>query len=650
MKNSQTLVELPSIKETTEDYEALESYIKKIFKKEIYIPLISEFGGNSRVIKNSAETLLSAIQSGRIQFYRGVFSGEFNSEISKELKKLGATWDRSKKAWKLPSADLPLDVRMAISASASQFQRKLEKIDRILAAISPEELAGSMQMTRFFDSALWKVEKSLKKSMKNLVVQPELTKEQRQRIADEWQNNMKLWIHDFTEKEIKELRGKIQKTIFAGNRYESAIKTIQKSYQVSANKAKFLARQETMLLMTKFKETRYQDAGVNEYKWRCVKGTPLHPVRPMHKALNDRSEKGEIFRFDQPPVDDPKGGRHNPSQNYNCLPGNTVVSFDQPVLKIFKRRYTGKTAILVTDDNVVIETTGNHPILTNSGWRPANEVNLGDYLFKRVGESIDIKKMNGQYVEAGIEDIFSALSICSPIMVDRLSSSDFHGDVIEDKQVDIISPNRELILNGITELYEMFEEFLFKGTFSSRTRFSSFDKTTTTWGLASDSFIGFFNELTLFLQRHSPESKCISLRARSLLDPTKLKPSGNSTPFNSIFFSDGKFTHPKLVILNSVMINGCCIPGNESTDSFDRDSPFSKALAEQVGIDFKSASDFSNSALGASIKPLRIIDKSFRDFSGHVYNLQTGMNWYYANSLVMANCRCTAVPVVRFKK
>ena len=129
---------------------------------------------------------------------------------------------------------------------------------------------------------------------------------------------MQLWVKDFTEKEITSLRGKVRETYFKGNRYESLIKTIKDSYNVTENKAKFLARQETNLLMTKYTYGRYQEAGVNEYKWKAVIGTPNHPTRPMHKELSDRSARGEIFRFDNPPIDDPNGSRHNPKENYNC--------------------------------------------------------------------------------------------------------------------------------------------------------------------------------------------------------------------------------------------------------------------------------------------------------------------------------------------
>lgn len=91
---------------------------------------------------------------------------------------------------------------------------------------------------------------------------------------------------------------------------------IQDSYDVSANKAKLLALQETSLLMGKFKQVRYADSGVQEYRWGCVAGTKNHPVPPWHKAL-----EGKIFRWDGPPITSKLGEpvhRSNSGEDFNC--------------------------------------------------------------------------------------------------------------------------------------------------------------------------------------------------------------------------------------------------------------------------------------------------------------------------------------------
>ncbi len=286
---------------------------------------MSELGAPKNILQNAIEDLTYAIGSGRITFYRGVFSGKFNSRITKELRKLGAKFDRKTGTFRLPSSELPETVRGAISASESRFNEKLAGIDRKLSQMLPEKIAEKLQISKFFDSALWKVEKDFQASIRKITVGPNLTKEQAKRIADEWQQNMKIYIKDFTEKEIQKLRKDVQSSVFTGNRYESIISKIQKSYGVSSNKAKFLARQETSLLMTKFKQTRYEDAGVREYIWRTVAGSKNHPVRASHKIL-----EGKKFRWDDPPIttaaDEPIR-RNNPGQDYNCR------CFAQPIVR-----------------------------------------------------------------------------------------------------------------------------------------------------------------------------------------------------------------------------------------------------------------------------------------------------------------------------
>jgi SPP1 gp7 family putative phage head morphogenesis protein len=313
------MISLKPIREKASEFDEIESKIKILFKKEIYLPLIREFSSKATLIKNAKSDLFEALRTGRITFNRGKFSGKFSATTSKELKELGAKWNRKENCFSIPKSSLPPEVQVAISSSSSAFSKKLYSIDQKLAAIVPEELASQLKISHLFDQTLWKVEHEFQKSIKNITIAPKMSSEQAKRISDEWQNNMQIWIKDFTEKEIKSLRENIQKSVFAGNRYESAIQMIQKSYGVTSNKAKFLARQETALLMAKHKEIKYQSAGIDEYKWQAVSGTPLHPVRPRHKALSDASQAGKIFRFDDPPISDLKtGARNNPGEDYNC--------------------------------------------------------------------------------------------------------------------------------------------------------------------------------------------------------------------------------------------------------------------------------------------------------------------------------------------
>lgn len=303
--------ELRPVRERPEYYEALEQYLAKHFRDEIYLPLMREIGAPKSDLTNSKEDLYRAIASGQIRYVDGGFEGKFSAAISRELKALGAVWRKG--AWKLPSARVSADMRTAMAASEERFRKMAEKVNRRLDAISPKEVADKMKLDKLFDSVVYKVNADFNETVKSLGVQPKLTDEQRRIIARDYTNNMRLYIREWTEKEIVRLRKDVEENAVAGARYEDMIETIQRGYGVSKNKAKFLARQETSLLMTKFKETRYKDAGINSYKWKCVAGSPAHPVRPMHKALD-----GKTFTWDTPPIVDAKGERKHPGQDYNC--------------------------------------------------------------------------------------------------------------------------------------------------------------------------------------------------------------------------------------------------------------------------------------------------------------------------------------------
>lgn len=306
-------IELKPIRETTADFDRMEARIKRAFLKYFYLPIIKELGLPRRAIHNAPDDLVTAINSGLITVSRGTFRGSFDATTSKELKALGAKWDSKTSSFKLATVDQPPEIRAAISAANVRYKERMARIDKKLSEINPENFAGKIFTKDLFASTISKTDREIKKSVKGLLVYPELTPEQQEKIAGEWQNNMDLWIKNFTEKQIVQLRKDVALSASAGNRYESLIKSVQKSYGVTENKAKFLARQETSLLMVKLKETRYTSSGIQKYKWRCVAGTKLHPVRPFHKKLD-----GSIQTWSNPPIDDPNGSRHNPGENYNC--------------------------------------------------------------------------------------------------------------------------------------------------------------------------------------------------------------------------------------------------------------------------------------------------------------------------------------------
>lgn len=304
---------LRPVNESVADYERIEQLILKVFRELLYDPLIKELNFKGVALKNAKDSaLVAALNSGRVTYSDGFFRGSFDAGTSRELKSLGAKWDKKSSAFIL--RDLPSDLSAAVAKSYRRFQDKLHAIDKKLAAVSPAEIAGKINAAKLFEAAISKTDEELTESLKSVSIVPKLTKAERKRVSDEWQKNLELYIEDFSKTKILKLRTDIFASVMAGNRYEDVVSAIEDSYEVTRSKAKFLARQETGLLMAKLKQVRYQSAGINEYKW----GTRQDDrVRKSHKAL-----EGKIFSWDTPPIttdpDDHPVRRCNPGQDYNC--------------------------------------------------------------------------------------------------------------------------------------------------------------------------------------------------------------------------------------------------------------------------------------------------------------------------------------------
>ena len=126
-----------------------------------------------------------------------------------------------------------------------------------------------------FDRAIFKADEDFQDNVKNVTVEVKLNEKEKEHLSKEWEENLDLDIKGWEQDHIKQLRQEIKKAYFAGDRYGSLVKTIQDNYGVSENKARFLARQETKLLVSKYVQSRqYTRAGFPEYIWKNVKGSP----------------------------------------------------------------------------------------------------------------------------------------------------------------------------------------------------------------------------------------------------------------------------------------------------------------------------------------------------------------------------------------
>lgn len=300
-------LELPKIlKERKEQKEDdLREEIKR--NREVYSYLYH----NAKMKETAQNPLVKAILTGRVQYTGKHFQGKFSAEISREIKKLGGVFEPHRKQWRLDREKLPPQVSLAIGTASGKIGRLKEKIGKHLDQLN--ELIDKDPKFTFeqaFEKAIKSLGKKFEEGIEGIVQAPEFTPEMIKSLAEKYSTNMNLYIKGWTKESIVRLRDRVLINTFEGNRAENLVSNLEHDFQVSYNKAKFLARQETSLLMSQYREDRYKSVGVQKYKW-STSGDAR--VRPYHKRLN-----GQIFDWDNPPVVDNKGHRAHPGQDFGC--------------------------------------------------------------------------------------------------------------------------------------------------------------------------------------------------------------------------------------------------------------------------------------------------------------------------------------------
>ena len=311
---------LPPIKVSTDEFIVMEKRFIEQFNKLLYFPLLRILKIPESRIENAKKSALDeALLSGRVTFSYGKFSGKLNAAVSKELQNLGAKWNKKTSTFDINKDDLPRETKVTIKEAKKRVQEKFNRVEKELTKILPETITDSIKTVDVFDKAILKTDKLISKSLDNITVTPKLTPKLREYLAKEWRDNAELFIKKFAIEQITQLRDDVKEHVFSGGRFEDMISSIKRSYGVTQSKAKFLARQETMLAVTTFKQARYQQAGLDDYIWHCTNRN----TRRSHKLLDKTEQKfsrppctNSVLEKGQKTLQEPRF--NNPGQDYNC--------------------------------------------------------------------------------------------------------------------------------------------------------------------------------------------------------------------------------------------------------------------------------------------------------------------------------------------
>lgn len=313
------------------DFEIKETYFALIRKKllkylrdMLYQPIFDMATVDIKAVNEQSdeEVIIEALKKGKIYYSDGAFTApeRFSNKIAKILEKWGAKYNKYKKEYRLEDYNIPDQVHIAIAQTKIQQEEKARAIDEFLKEFQKnldtyiDKMIFDNEVITILDDA----GRELKKNVKRVAtIDVELSEAQKEEIATNYTNNMQFYIKNWAEERIPEMREKVRRLVLEGMRPTAVEELLQKEYKIGADKARFLAQNETSIVLSEIKKVQYQEMGSIGFTWNTILD---NRERPRHHKLN-----GQFFTWDNLPIIDEKGNRGLPGQTYNCRCGLTPV-------------------------------------------------------------------------------------------------------------------------------------------------------------------------------------------------------------------------------------------------------------------------------------------------------------------------------------
>jgi len=305
---------LEPVQENEEIVNTIQTFIEWALNQVLLQPILDvlqEYKPKTK--QNSTDYLQDAINKGLITYdaIEGRFTGSFSASITSSLRKLGAEFDGD--GFVIKQYQLPSVLQTIITQARQRNEFISQKIIEAFSSSQMQKILSNISFANVYTQFLEDIDKQMMQNAGDVIaIQPVYNTKIKKQIAEAYSNNLKLYIKDFTDDKIVALRQYLQPLILEnGYRSEVLQEYLTKSFNVNKAKAKFLARQESSLLMTSYTEARYQSEGIREFVWSSSGDSR---VRPEHKLLN-----GKKFSFNNLPVIDSKTGERGlPGQAFGC--------------------------------------------------------------------------------------------------------------------------------------------------------------------------------------------------------------------------------------------------------------------------------------------------------------------------------------------
>jgi hypothetical protein len=322
----------------------------------------------------------------------------------------------------------------------------------------------------------------------------------------------------------------------------------------------------------------------------------------------------------------------------HCFPAGVTVSGPR-TLAATRRRYEGELTIIRTAGGQELPATGNHPILTDRGWVPANLIQEGDHVVRstRSQGAAALVVPHEQQVPSRIEDCWRPDGVM-PLLQMPTAAEDFHGDGGHG-DVNVVFADGFLGTGREASGGKLAEQEEFAGRIAQPLGLAqggTFDQLLHgLLGAAHGGMGGFGLSLSLF------GGLAPSLYELGLGHVTDFGAGGLQAQSYSASADAVPTTETQLALSGSI----------SSHDFIDRNAPAvprwdapAGPFAEENRLAYAARGADLVRRLAGQVELDRVVEVRSVSWSGHVYNLTSAEGWYSANGLIVSNCHCQQVP------
>lgn len=278
----------------------------KLFLKESLYNNITEIYKEhyKKSVYNTKQSILQLFKNEKLIVKNNVIYGDFNSYISKELRDLGLTYDKNKKGF---IGIIPNDILKICEELKIKNKRFIYDLDDYLNTYL-QNLENNIETINIdYSPMIEDYKEQLINSFERFNIKSSfLTTD----INNNYINNSKLFIKNMLFEETTKMRNELRELVEQGASNKSISQYLQDNYKMTQKRSLFIARQESSLLLSEYSKQQYLNNGIKKYIWSTSND---ERVRKLHRELNNT-----IQEFDNPPIDDTNGKRHNPGENFNC--------------------------------------------------------------------------------------------------------------------------------------------------------------------------------------------------------------------------------------------------------------------------------------------------------------------------------------------